>query len=489
MASQPQASDLSGHTAADRPGSGDPSRSLVIASNRLPFQFRRGPGGLERKVSPGGLVSALDPVLRKRGGSWVGWPGPEAEPGDALGAAGDAYEIVPVPLGEDEIAHYYDGFSNGALWPLFHSFSDRATFEPRDFEVYREVNARFAEALLSPTGTGELVWVHDYHLMLTPGLLRAARPELRILFFLHVPFPSYDLFTLLPGHEEILRGVLGSDLIGFHIPAYAQNFLDCAERCLGARIDPSRTVIEFEGRHIGVGAFPIGIGWSEFEACALRSPETSCPRAERLLIGADRLDYTKGIPHRILAIERLLELHPEWHERVTLLQIAVPSRSEVPEYRALKCEIDEQVGRVNGRFATATWSPIHYLYRSFDRDPLAALYRDADVALVTPLRDGMNLVAKEYAACQVADPGVLVLSRHAGAANDMPEALLVNPYDLDETAGAIHRALGMPAHERRARMDALRHREAGSDVHAWVDSLLRAATPGKGGEPPLPVWR
>jgi trehalose 6-phosphate synthase/phosphatase len=447
--------------------------SLVIASNRLPFSFRKGRHGIERRRSSGGLVSALDPVLRKRGGAWVGWPGGPVPREAAIGEPSDPYRIVPVPLGPREEKRYYHGLSNGALWPLFHSLPGRATFDPRDWTAYEAVNERFAEALLGEARAGELLWVHDYHLMLVPERVRERRPKLPILFFLHVPFPSYDIFTLVPHHEELLRGVLGSRVIGLHIPGYVKNFLDCAERCLGAAVDRERGLLEFEGRTVRVGAFPIGIDWADFEAKALQAP--SCDRPERLIIGADRLDYTKGIPQRIEAMERLLERHPEYREKVTLLQVAVPSRTQVPEYRALKCEIDEVVGRVNGRFATSEWSPIHYLYRSLDHAKLAGLYREADVALVTPLRDGMNLVAKEFVACQVADPGVLVLSRLAGAADGMPEALLVNPYDIEGTAQALHRALSMPRAERARRMEALRRRDAEHDVHAWVDSLLHAA--------------
>jgi len=450
--------------------------SLVIASNRLPFSFEAGPEGLERKRSPGGLVSALDPVLQKRGGAWVGWPGGRLPEGADVNGSNDAYRVVTIELSERENQRYYDGLSNGALWPLFHSLPGRTAFDENDWKVYRAVNERFAAALLAES-SDELLWVHDYHLMLVPELVRQARPELATVFFLHVPFPSYDIFTLMPHHEELLRGVLGSRVIGLHVPGYVKNFLDCAERCLGAEVDRDEGTVVFENRTIHVGAFPIGIDWASFEGKALEAP-TRC--RERLIIGADRLDYTKGIPQRIEAVERLLERHPEYREKITLLQVAVPSRSQVSEYQALKCEIDEVVGRVNGRFATARWSPIHYLYRSLDHQELAGLYRDADVALVTPLRDGMNLVAKEFVACQVNDPGVLILSRQAGAADGMPEALLVNPYDIEGTATALHRALEMPQEERYDRMKALRHREAAHDVHAWVDSILAAATEARG---------
>jgi len=447
--------------------------SLAVVSNRLPFTYHEGPQGIERTRSSGGLVAALDPVLRKRGGAWIGWPGGALPEGDWDDSGDEPYRTVPVALSAHEVRHFYDGLSNGALWPLLHSLPGRAAFDPGDWDVYRAVNERFAQVSLSVSARDELLWVHDYHLMLVPELVRRTNPELTTLFFLHVPFPSYDIFTLMPRHEELLRGVLASDLIGLHVPGYVQNFLDCAERCVGAEVDHGSGTVRFEGRRIRVGAFPIGIDWAHFEGKALEAPRRA--RRERLLIGADRLDYTKGIPQRIEAVECLLERHPEYREQIVLLQVAVPSRSEVAEYGTLKCEIDELVGRVNGRFATAAWSPIHYLYRSLDHGELAALYRDADVALVTPLRDGMNLLAKEFVACQVEDPGVLVLSRQAGAADGMPEALLVNPYDVEGTAHAIHRALEMPYEERCRRMDALRRRDSAHDVNVWVDALLDEA--------------
>jgi trehalose 6-phosphate synthase/phosphatase len=288
---------------------------------------------------------------------------------------------------------------------------------------------------------------------------------------LRPPRLEYDLFRLLPWHEALLRGLLACDGIGFQTDGYVRNFIDCAERTLRARVDRETGRVEHAGGITTVWEHPIGIDRDYFESLARTAPRAA-DRAHRVILGADRLDYTKGIPQRIRAIERLFDRHPEHRERVVLLQIAVPSRSQAVEYRELKREIDELVGRVNGRFATASWSPIRYLYRSFQHDRLAALYRDADVALVTPLRDGMNLVAKEFVACQVGDPGVLVLSRLAGASEIMPEALLVNPYDEDETAEALHRALGMEVSERRGRMDALRLREHRHDAHAWVESAL-----------------
>ncbi|MFQ5417156.1 MAG: bifunctional alpha,alpha-trehalose-phosphate synthase (UDP-forming)/trehalose-phosphatase [Myxococcota bacterium] len=450
-------------------------RPIVVVSNRLPFIVTRTAIGLERSPSPGGLVTALEPVLRKRGGTWIGWPGTDLGEDEQLPAEGEAYRIAPVHLSKTEIERYYHGLSNRTLWPLFHSLPGLARFEGRDWKVYNEVNERFAATAAEEAPDAGFVWIHDYQLMLAPSGIRSSLPDMRIGFFLHIPFPPYDIFRLLPWDREILRGMLASDLIGFHVPSYAGNFLDCVERSLGARVNRRDGVVEYGDRTTRVGAFPIGIDFELFESLARAAPVQPETQRERVVLGVDRLDYTKGIPERLRAFERMLELHPEYRERVVLLQLAVPSRSQVAEYKELKRELDEIVGRINGRFATAGWSPIRYLYRTIDQKRLCAIYRDADVALVTPLRDGMNLVAKEFVASQVADPGVLVLSKLAGSTQTMREALRVNPYDIDGTAEAIHRALEMEEGERRSRIVALRRRERRDNLEAWVHSFLEAS--------------
>lgn len=451
------------------------ARELVIVSNRLPVTVTRARGRLVVERSAGGLVAALDPALGRLGGTWIGWPGIHLRPGEELSLPDGPYPISPVQLSETEVRRFYHGFSNRTLWPLFHSFPERTQFERRDWESYDSVNARFAEAAAQLGADADLIWIHDYHLMRCAHHLRKLLPETRIGFFLHIPFPPFDLYRTLPWYRELLRGVLACDLIGFHVPGYRDNFLDCAERLLGARVDRDTSLVEYGARSVAVGAFPLGIDYEAYAARARSSGARTVTSSERIVLGVDRLDYTKGIPDRIRAFERLLELHREHRERVVLLQLAVPSRSQVTEYQALKREIDEGVGRVNGRFATRSWSPIRYLYRSVSPERLAAMYRDADVALVTPLRDGMNLVAKEFVACQTADPGVLILSRLAGAAETMHEALHVNPHNLDSVAAALHRALTMDSGERQERMAALQRRERNNDVHRWTSSFLRAA--------------
>jgi trehalose 6-phosphate synthase/phosphatase len=451
-------------------------RPIVVASNRLPFTIERRPDGLHVETAPGGLVSAMDPVLRKCGGTWIGWPGIEMRRGEALPVADRPYAVAAVNVSDDELEHYYHGFSNETLWPLLHSMPGRSRFVRRDFETYAEINGRFAATVEEHAKGAGLVWIHDYHLMLAPRHVRETLAgDAALGFFLHVPFPPFDIFRLLPWDRELLSSLLACDLIAFHVPGYARNFLDCVERTLGARVDAEAMLVEYGDRTTRVAALPIGIEFEAFDGLArgaARQPESG---RERVVLGVDRLDYTKGIPERIRAFERLLELHPEYRERIVLLQIAVPSRAEVSEYRDLKSEIDELVGAVNGRFTTATWSPIRYINRGIERERLSALYRDAEVALVTPLRDGMNLVAKEWVACQVDAPGVLILSRLAGAAETMREALLVNPYDLDGTAEAIHRALTMEEDERASRIAALRRRENRDDLDAWTSAFVGAA--------------
>jgi trehalose 6-phosphate synthase/phosphatase len=452
-------------------------RRLLVVTNRLPFTFHRSRGGLERKHAAGGLATALDPLMRRQGGTWLGWPGIDLRPGERLDLRDAPYEIVPLSLTPTEFERYYHGLSNRSLWPLFHDFPSRTRFDRRDWPVYRQVNRRFATLALRWMREEDLVWIHDYHLMLMPGYLRRSLSDARLAFFLHIPFPHFDVFRLLPWTREMLRGLLACNLVGFHVESYARNFLDCVERLVDAEVDWKNWRIRSASGVTQVGAFPIGIDFESFDARVRGT--TVAPSQEQVVIGADRLDYTKGIPDRILAFERLLEKHPEHRERVVLLQVAVPSRHQVAEYRNLKREIEELVGRVNGRFGTSRWTPIRYLYRLLDHDRLAQLYRDADVGLVTPLRDGMNLVAKEFVACQTEDdPGVLVLSRLAGAAESMREALLVNPYHVEKTADQIHRALTMPTEERRVRMKSLRNRERTSDVHAWVSGFLAAAEDG-----------
>jgi trehalose 6-phosphate synthase/phosphatase len=436
---------------------------------------------LRFKRSAGGLVAALEPVLVRRGGVWVGWPGVESE--DSASATEMAppsdksskLKYRPVSLSPREVALYYGGFSNRTLWPLFHYFLARTHIDGATWRMYERVNERFAQVAAEASDDNSLVWVHDYQLLRMPRFLRRIAPNRRIAFFLHIPFPAYDVFRVLPWSRNLMRGMLSCDLVGFQIQEHVEHFLNCAERLLGCAVDRGAGTVQFGDRRVAVQAHPIGIDVRHFERLAqrvLRRP----PEHELIeVLGLDRLDYAKGIRERLLAVEAFFERYPKYRGRVVFTQLAVPSRTSVEEYQELKREIDETVGRINGRFSDPQWTPIRYLVRSFPQDELVELYGRAKVALLTPLRDGMNLVAKEYVASHVDDDGVLILSEMAGAAEELQEALLVNPYDIDAVAGALDRALSMSKDERQARMTALRQRVRAGDVQVWLRGFLEAA--------------
>ena len=443
-------------------------------------------GVLHARPSAGGLATGLRRHHERSGGLWIGWAGYA----DLLGGVPAAelerllapLRAVSVSLSADEVTRYYEGISNGVLWPLFHYLIDQMPLRVEHWDAYESVNARFADAVAEQHRPGDLVWVHDYQLMLVPALLRERVPDARIGFFLHIPFPSSEVFATLPQRAELLRGVLGADLVGFHTAAYARHFGRAVERTLDvvpdSRDRPTRLV--YGGAATRLGVFPMGVDAASLAARAA-SPAVNAaltqlrpPQGKALLLGVDRLDYTKGIPRRLLAYEQLLVSHPELRERVRLVQVAVPSREGVGAYQRIRRNVEGLVGRINGEFGTPRWAPIHYLHRSVTDSELLALYRAATVMLVTPVRDGMNLVAKEFVACRADEDGVLVLSEFVGAAAEMRDALQVNPYDVDGSAEAYYRALTMPPAERRTRMRELRRRVLTYDVHAWSSSFLAA---------------
>ena len=367
------------------------------------------------------------------------------------------------------------------IWPLFHYLPDQMPLHQR-WDVYETANARFADAVAAQYRPGDRVWVHDYQLLRLPALLRERLPQARIGFFLHIPFPSDELFATLPPREALLRGLLGADLVGFHTSGYASHFAASVRRVLG--LPATDEGVEVDGRAVRIGVFPMGVDAAALGARA-QAPAVDAEVAAllassggdddvALFVGVDRLDYTKGIPRRLLAFEQLLLRHPELRGRVRLVQVAVPSRTAVRAYQRFRHDVDALVGRINGAFATPRWTPVHYLYRSVPETQLLALYRAARVMLVTPVRDGMNLVAKEFVAARADEDGVLVLSEFVGAAAELGDALRVNPYDVDGQAETYYQALTMPPEERRARMRALRARVHSYDVHAWADSFLAA---------------
>ncbi|GLV40015.1 Trehalose-6-phosphate synthase 1 [Carabus blaptoides fortunei] len=476
--------------------------SMIVVSNRLPFILQRDDNTkkLNRKASAGGLVTAVAPVVINGNGLWVGWPGlhledplepiPESDPNDITPTAGLlSKRVVPVHVNPVIFNSYYNGCCNGTFWPLFHSMPDRATFNAEHWRAYIKVNKEFAMKTFKALGVldksaerepdAPLVWIHDYHLMLAANWIRQMAEEANIVcklgFFLHIPFPPWDIFRLFPWSDEILQGMLGCDMVGFHIMDYCLNFVDCCQRNLGCRVDRKNLLVEQGGRTVRIRPLPIGIPFERFVQLAEKAPKVLSD-TQKIILGVDRLDYTKGLVNRLKAFELLLEKHPEHKGNVSLLQISVPSRTDVKEYQDLKEEIDQLVGCINGRFTTPNWSPIRYIYGYVSQDELAAFYRDAAVCLVTPLRDGMNLVAKEFVACQINKPpsGVLIVSPFAGAGEMMHEALLCNPYEMDAAAEVIHRALTMPEDERTLRMNYLRRREKLNDVDHWMRSFLKA---------------
>jgi trehalose 6-phosphate synthase/phosphatase len=454
---------------------------LLIVSNRAPVTVRVEGDQVKVDRSTGGLATGLAGPHEQSDGLWIAWTGAPAHfPPDqeaALEARLEALRIVPVPLTDDEVARYYEGVCNNVIWPLFHYLVDRVPLDIADDDVYERINERFAETVAAHYRPGDLVWVHDYQLMRVPALLRQRVPDARIGFFLHVPFPSSELFRILPGRERLLEGLLGADLIGFHTAAYMRHFASSALRVLGVGTDLDR--LTWAHRPVRLGVFPMGIDAASFGALGedrfvIEEAKTLRTGDVRLLVGIDRLDYTKGIPRRLLAYEALLRAHPDLRGKVRLVQVAVPSRENVGAYQEFRSQVDALIGRIHGAFATPQWAPIHYLFRSLSEREVAAVYRAADVMLVTPIRDGMNLVAKEFVAARSDGDGVLVLSEFAGAAQELAEALHVNPYDIRATAETYHRALTMPAEERGARMRALRRRVSAYDVHRWADAFLDA---------------
>jgi trehalose 6-phosphate synthase len=433
--------------------------------------------------SPGGLVRALLPMLRETGGTWVGWTGDADDAAEPFQV--DGVDLEPVPISADEVELYYEGFSNDGLWPLYHDALRESTYDLDQWDAYERVNQRFADKLAEIAPPNSIVWIHDYQLQLVPKLLREKRSDVTIGFFLHIPFPPFELFSRLPWRAEVIEGLLGCDLIGFQRPMGATNFIRSAQQLL--QVDEHDRIIECIGHQTRVGVFPISIDVAEVE-------ETAAGRATRqrmsqirarlgdpevILLGVDRLDYTKGIGLRLEAFGALLESGELDPERHVLVQVATPTREAVEHYQDERQEIERLVGEINGRFGRIGLPVIHYLYQTLGFDELIALYRAGDVMLVTPFRDGMNLVAKEYAAAHIDGDGVLVLSEFAGAADELTDAVLVNPHDDQALQQAIVTAVEMHRHERRERMTGLRDQISRSDVQGWADRFLRelAAAP------------
>jgi trehalose 6-phosphate synthase len=453
--------------------------SLVVVANRLPLDDSAAPdGACEWRRSPGGLAGALRAILEQTPATWVGWAGGTG-PAPVLSDIG-SLRIRPVPLSDEDLRGYYEGFANSTLWPLYHDAVEQPVFDRGWWETYRAINHRFAEAAAEVAEPGAAIWVQDYHLQLVPQLLRELRPDVLIGFFLHVPFPPPELFMQLPRRIELLRGMLGADLVGFQRPQAAHNVAQLAAKLLDARVTTDDQ-IEVDGRTVRTGSFPVSIDVAEMQALARRPDvvakveqlrhDLGHPR--RVLLSVDRLDYTKGIEHRLTAYSELLRDGLVKVQDTVMVQVAVPSRERVESYRGLRDRIEGEVGRINGEYGRVGEPAIHYLNQSFGRVDLAALYRTADVMVVTPLRDGMNLVAKEYVAARENDTGALVLSEFAGAAAELEQAFLVNPHDVDGLKETLMRALGADPADLAARMAAMRSHLHRHDIIAWARAYLR----------------
>ena len=474
----------SGLTGAVGPGTSD----FVVVANRLPIDMERLPDGtITWKRSPGGLVTALEPLLRKQRGAWIGWPG--IVDGDEDPIVEDGLQLFPVRLSAADVAEYYEGFSNATLWPLYHDVIAKPIYHREWWERYVEVNQRFAEATSRAAAEGATVWVQDYQLQLVPKMLRELRPDLTIGFFQHIPFPPVELFMQLPWRTEIIEGLLGADLVGFHLAGGAENFLFLCRRLAGA--ETSRASIgvrsrfgevQLGSRTIKVGAFPISIDSAELDEKARNRnvrkrakdirAELGNPR--KILLGVDRLDYTKGIEVRLRAFSELLAEGRVKGNDTVLVQLATPSRERVESYRVLRNEIEQQVGRINGEHGEVGHPVVHYLHRPVPRDELISFFVAADVMLVTALRDGMNLVAKEYVACRSDLGGALVLSEFTGAAAELRQAYLTNPHDLEDVKNAIEAALNQTPEEGRRRMRAMRRQVLAHNVDRWARAFLDA---------------
>lgn len=454
---------------------------FVIVSNRLPVSASRVDGKLEFSTSSGGLATAMS-SLEASDQIWVGWPGiaeDDLTPAEKSQITRELrkHHCYPVHLTSRQIADFYEGYSNDTLWPLFHYFQAYARFNTRYYAAYKAVNRRFLAAVQKCADPQATIWVQDYQLLLLPGFVRRALPDTRIGFFLHIPFPSYEIFRLIPERRELIEGLMGADLLGFHIYDYARHFLSSANHILGTTSENG--VIEYKGRRVQVDTFPIGIDYDKFRATL--SEKKTKQEVERLgdryknqqiLLSVDRLDYSKGILQRLQAYEQFLTDHPEYQKKVTLLIIAVPSRTEVETYKLLRDEIEQAVSRINGLFGTVDWAPISYQFQGLPFNDIVALYAKSDVALVTPLRDGMNLIAKEYIASKRGRKGVLVLSETAGAADELHEAMFVNPNDTKAFAHSIYRALTMPKAEQMRRLKVMQARLSSYTVQRWGQDFV-----------------
>ena len=455
---------------------------IILVSNRLPVTVQFTGQEMILGQSGGGLATGLKGVRDRHGSVWIGWPG-ELPAGSQVRSELEhelsKQNLHPIYLNRAEQKGFYEDYSNAAVWPVFHDLVDQLPLQIAGWDMYRQVNEKFADAVSLAYHDGDVIWVNDYHLLLVPQLLRERLPKARIGFFLHIPFPATEIFRVLPQRGQLLQGLLGADLIGFHTQVFTDSFLSATADILGERITSSS--VRLRGRTVRVGAFPMGIDSQTWENRARSTPvakqvlSTMQDAGKRkIVVGIDRLDYTKGLPRRIAAIENLLQRDPTLAEKVRFIQVTFPSRERIESYAGLRRQLNEMVGRINSTYGSPRSQPIHLVIRNFGEEEVSALYCAADIMTVTPLRDGMNLVAKEFIASRIHDDGALVLSEFAGAAAQLKEAVIVNPYDTQGMADAIHRAIDMPPSEQRQRMRVLRQTVMQNDVHFWTQSFLGA---------------
>ena len=464
----------------------------VIVSNRLPIQLSKLENSFDITSSSGGLATGVNSI-RDDNSVWIGWSGVKSEEfttksNNCIKKILKEQNLIQVELSSIEIENYYYGLSNKSLWPLFHYFIDYSKFNDNHWDTYFKVNKKFCDAVVSNVEKNGTVWVHDYQLMLLPKMIRDLRPDLSIGFFLHIPFPSYEIFRIFPRRKELLEGILGADLVGFHTYNYERHFLSSIKRILRKEVNFNR--ISHDSREIAVNTFPMGIDYEKFHNAAktherLKKSQESNLKKQldlhkkssqkgKLILSIDRLDYTKGIINRVKAFEIFLEKYPQYLGKVRLVMLTVPSRSDVSDYKNLKKETDELVGRINGKFATVNWTPIWYYYRAMNFDDLIDLYMNSDIAMITPLRDGMNLVAKEFVSTRVNLDGVLILSEMAGASIELFDSILVNPFDLDQMSESILKALEMPAREQKRRMLTMQKRLSRYTVQRWAKDFINS---------------
>lgn len=451
----------------------------IIVSNRLPIKIINDNGSLTYAASEGGLATGLDSVFKSGNNLWVGWPGIALDDNKKSEVTKTLLKqhMKPVFLSAKEIEDFYEGFSNETLWPNFHYFNQYTIYEEDLWIAYKKVNQKFSELVCDELEDGDTVWIHDYQLLLVPEMIREKKPNATIGFFLHIPFPSYESFRLLPWRRELLNGMLGSDFLGFHTYDDMRHFLSSVSRLAG--LGNSNGTIKVKNRLVKADALPMGIDYDKYAASA-SAQETLIREARyrksigsiKLILSIDRLDYSKGIPQRLRAFDLFLTRHPKFNGKVSLFMVVVPSRDAVAKYKQLKEEIDLLVGSINGRYSRLNWIPIHYFYRSFPLPALSAFYRISDVALVSPMRDGMNLVCKEYVASKLDHKGVLILSEMAGASKELSDAIIVNPNDIQQLVGAMYKALTMPEELQIKSMKSMQESLKRYNIHAWVKLFM-----------------